>query len=80
MRYTYTPVTHTHGNSVVSQWKSEMWNVFFPLLSGCKESSQSWYPVLEENKEQFRKSPNTRITAFTSLILPRLSVEAPLRS
>lgn len=29
--------------------------------------------ILEEHKEQFRKSPNTRTTAFTSLILPKLS-------
>lgn len=47
------------------------------LLPDVK-SSRALYPLeghLEDGKEGVSKSPSTRTTAFTSLILPRLPVE-----
>lgn len=65
-----TPITQTYGNKCCLTMAISKIHitgcVVIPVMLPCGG-------ILEEHKEQFRKSPNTRTTAFTSLILPKLS-------
>lgn len=71
--------------SHLDSWKRTLspdgnfWDVeLFVFLLPDVKSSWAPYPLeghLEDGTEGVSKSPNTRTTAFTSLILPRLPVE-----